>query len=224
MIDVAPPAPPLTDADADRGAAFAPNGGRRGRRGAQAQRWFRWLHAYTSMICLLVVLFFAATGITLNHPDWTLGDHADHTTATGTRPTPAATNGTVDFLGVTEFVRNTYDVSAPVSDYGADQSQGHVSFAGPGYSATVVFDVATSAYTVDIEQQGFVAVLNDMHKGRNTSTAWGWVIDLSGGFLVLVALTGLGIQLFLRKRRGRLIGFAVAGAVVVCILGYITLA
>ena len=28
-------------------------------------------------------------------------------------------------------------------------------------------------------------------------------VDLSGGFLVLVALTGLGIQLFLRKRRGR---------------------
>ena len=30
----------------------------------------RWLHIYTSMVSLLVVLFFAATGVTLNHPDW----------------------------------------------------------------------------------------------------------------------------------------------------------
>jgi hypothetical protein len=220
--ELAPPAPPTPDDE--RVAAFAPNGGRRGRRGAQAQRWFRWMHAYTSMICLLVVLFFAATGVTLNHPNWTFGGHADHTTATGTLPTAAATDGRVDFLAITEFVRNRYDISAPVSDYGADQSQGHVSFAGPGYAATVIFDVTTSSYTVDVEQQGFLAVLNDMHKGRDTNGAWGWVIDLSGGFLVVVAVTGLGIQLFLRKRRSRLIGVAVAAAVVVGVLGYLTLA
>ena len=32
--------------------------------------WSRWLHIYTSMFGLAVALFFAATGITLNHPDW----------------------------------------------------------------------------------------------------------------------------------------------------------
>ena len=30
----------------------------------------RWLHIYTSMVSLVAVLFFAATGVTLNHPDW----------------------------------------------------------------------------------------------------------------------------------------------------------
>ena len=29
--------------------------------------WLRWLHIYISMFTLLVVLFFAVTGITLNH-------------------------------------------------------------------------------------------------------------------------------------------------------------
>ena len=33
----------------------------------------RWIHVYTSMISLLIVLFFGLTGITLNHPKWTFG-------------------------------------------------------------------------------------------------------------------------------------------------------
>ena len=30
----------------------------------------RWLHIYGSMASLALVLFFAVTGITLNHQDW----------------------------------------------------------------------------------------------------------------------------------------------------------
>jgi hypothetical protein len=34
----------------------------------------RWLHIYTSMVSLVAVLFFALTGVTLNHPDWLASD------------------------------------------------------------------------------------------------------------------------------------------------------
>ena len=43
-------------------------------------RWSRWIHVYTSMVALLIVLFFGVTGITLNHPKWTFGDDVDTTT------------------------------------------------------------------------------------------------------------------------------------------------
>ncbi len=39
----------------------------------ETHRWARLIHVYTSMIALLVVLFFAVTGLTLNHPEWTFG-------------------------------------------------------------------------------------------------------------------------------------------------------
>ena len=55
---------------------------------------------------------------------------------------------------------------------------------------------------------GFVAVINDLHKGRDSDSSWNWVIDASALFLVLVALTGLGIQLFQKKRRRRALTFA----------------
>ena len=34
----------------------------------------RWLHIYLSMFGLAAVLFFSATGLTLNHPDWFYGN------------------------------------------------------------------------------------------------------------------------------------------------------
>jgi hypothetical protein len=30
----------------------------------------RWLHIYLSMISFVIILFFAVTGLTLNHADW----------------------------------------------------------------------------------------------------------------------------------------------------------
>ncbi len=33
-----------------------------------------WLHIYVSMFGLAAVLFFSVTGITLNHPDWFIGE------------------------------------------------------------------------------------------------------------------------------------------------------
>src|SRR5690606_30540477 len=38
-------------------------------RGAALQKFIRLLHSYSSMLVLVLLLFFAVTGITLNHPD-----------------------------------------------------------------------------------------------------------------------------------------------------------
>jgi uncharacterized protein len=186
----------------------------RSRRSAVIGQWIRWLHVYTSMISLLIVLFFGLTGLTLNHPSWTFGDHPTTTTSNGTIPTGFASGGNVDFLAVTEYVRTTDGVRGTVADYGADAAVGNVSFKGPGYAADLQFDVVTGAYQLTVVQQGWVGVLNDLHKGRDTGSSWKWVIDASALFLVLVAVTGLGIQLFQRKRRRRALIFAsVAGLV-----------
>ncbi len=40
------------------------------RPGKRALSVARTLHIYVSMALLLLMLFFAFTGITLNHPDW----------------------------------------------------------------------------------------------------------------------------------------------------------
>ena len=65
--------------------------------------------------------------------------------------------------------------------------------------------------------------MNDLHKGRDANSTWKWVIDISAGFLVVISLTGLTMQFFLRKRRrSALIGAAVGGVVSI-VLMYLTL-
>ena len=59
-----------------------------------------------------------------------------------------------------------------------------------------------------VESQGLLGVLNDLHKGRDTGARRKWLIDASAVFLVVVSLTGLGIQVFQKKRRRRALAFA----------------
>lgn len=185
----------------------------------------RWLHVYTSMICLVVVLFFGITGVTLNHPSWTFGDEVVRNTYSGTLPdTFLADDGDIDYLAVTEFVRETHDVKGTVEDYGDSGGDGTVSFKAPGYAADLFFQTDTGAYDVTIEEDGFVAVMNDLHKGRYADSSWKWLIDLSGGFLVVISLTGLGIQLFLRKRRTTALIVAGVGLVLTVALMIVTMA
>lgn len=183
----------------------------------------RWIHVYSSMISMLVVLFFGLTGITLNHPNWTFGQNPTNDVHTGTLPAGWDNNGTIDFLNISEYVRNHYGVKGAVADYSATSTDGLITYAAPGYAADLTFAVPAGTFKLTIEQQGVLAVMNDIHKGRDTDASWGWVIDVSGGFLVLVALSGLGIQLFQKKRRRSALLIATGATLVTLLLIYVAL-
>jgi uncharacterized protein len=168
---------------------------------AQIYKWARWLHVYISTGTLLLVLFFSLTGITLNHPDWMLGSRDVSETLEGTLPSSWKTGDTVNWLEVAEYLRNELGVHGEVSDYRNDDSEAQISFNAPGYSADAFIEMDTGTYSLSTDSQGWVAVLNDLHRGRDTGTAWRWVIDLSAVFLVLVSVTGIALLLFLKKIR-----------------------
>lgn len=197
---------PDDDADDDRPA----RGGspRARRRGQTWGKWSRWLHVYTSMISLLIVLFFGITGLTLNHPSWSLFGGPSSETITGTLPAGFDDGTSVDFLTVSEYVRDHDGVRGDVADHQATDAEGTISFKSPGYAAALVFERPSGDYTLTIESQGLLGVLNDLHKGRDTGSSWKWLIDVSAVFLVVVSATGLGIQVFQRKRRRRALTFA----------------
>jgi uncharacterized protein len=165
------------------------------------QTWSRLIHAYTSMICLALVLFFAVTGLTLNHPDWTFGADDTKTELHGTLPTDFKTPAGVDWLRVAEFLRSKHSLRGEVGEHQVNGNEGTITFRGPGYAADGFFQVDTGAYDVNTTAHGLVAVMNDLHKGRDTRRSWNWLIDLSAIFLTVISLTGLVLQLFLKKRR-----------------------
>ncbi len=187
-------------------------------------KWARLAHVYTSMVALLVVLFFGISGITLNHPTWTFGDNVNTRKETGTLPIPTQrADGSVDFLSVSEYVRDEFGVNGHVSSFDVVNDEGSISYRNAGYSADLFFQVGSRAFELTIEEQGWVGVMNDLHKGRDAGSRWSWVIDVAAVFLVVIALTGLVMQLFLRKRRRSALIGAAAGTVAVVVLILITL-
>jgi hypothetical protein len=60
--------------------------------------------------------------------------------------------------------------------------------------------------------------MNDLHKGRDTGTAWSWVIDVSAIFLVLISLSGLILLLFIKKKRISGIILAIIGLFLICLI------
>lgn len=222
----------ITDVDVDSDAEDGnrPNSGLVGVRKPQPRwkretnKWARTLHVYTSMIALLVILFFGFSGLTLNHPTWTFGDAVNSKTESGTLPIEITDgNGNVDFLAVSEYIREEYNVGGHVDSYDVVNGQGSIAYKNAGYAADLFFDVASKKFELKIEQQGWVGVMNDLHKGRDTSSTWKWIIDISAIFLVVVSITGLLMQLFLRKRRRTALLSAVAGAIALLVLTFVTL-
>jgi hypothetical protein len=123
-------------------------------------------------------------------------------------------------LEVVELLRNTYAIHGAVKDFRVEDTDCSVAFKGPGYSADVLIDRSTGRYELTETRMGFFAVLNDLHKGRDTGKAWGWMIDLSAVLMTLVSLTGLLLILFLQKKRLSGLLAAAAGAAL-CYIAYL---
>ncbi len=202
----------------------APPARRRRSRRASGQHWSRVLHVYLSMVCFAVVLFFSVTGLTLNHPTWTLGGDGSETTGKGTLPAAwIGADGEIDWLATAEFLRAEHGLKGAVADREATATDASITFKAPGYSADAFINVPAGDYTIVVSQQGPLGVLNDLHKGRDARGSWRWLIDASAVFLILVSFTGLVLQLFLRRRRTSALYTVAGGTVIVALITWLAL-
>ena len=178
----------------------------------------RWLHVYLSLFSLVVVLFFSVTGITLNHPEWTFGQKETKQDLRGTLPPGWHTSKGTDWLRVADYLREKQGVRGRVTDRRDEGGDGSISFRAPGYSADCFFERRTGAYTVTILGEGPLGVLNDLHRGRDAGPAWARLVDLSGVFLTVLSLTGIGLFLYLKKVRATGLVVLAAGCLVLLLL------
>ena len=185
----------------------------------------RWLHIYLSMFGLVALLFFAVTGITLNHPDWAFANHEREREVTGQLPMEWLVNKSaadpllaVDRLSIVEHLRSEHQIRGALRDFSGDEYQLIVGFAGPGYTADAYIEREDGTYSLNERSQGLVATLNDLHKGRDTGPVWAWVIDVIAVMMLLASLSGMYLLLGLKRRRRAGLFNLVIGAVVVVVI------
>lgn len=161
--------------------------------------WLKHLHVWhwvSSAVCLVGMLLFAATGITLNHAA-DIPTTPRVTTAVGTVPAvlrsaceaDACTAAVPAALAVWAATSLGVEIARGVPEWAAPEL--YVSLPRPGGDAWVSLDLETGEARYEHTDRGWISYLNDLHKGRHTGTVWKGFLDVFAVACVVFTLTGL---------------------------------
>ena len=171
------------------------------------KRQLRQWHWISSALCLMLVLLFAITGITLNHAD-TLEAEGNNSSAEYELPAPlvAELSAIEDEAVLTrkQVTALRHATGIDLSGRVARNEYGEMYFdlARPGRTANLTLDLNEGRAYHEVIDRGTIAMLNDLHKGRDTGAAWALFIDVFAVACLVFALTGLALLvLHARNRR-----------------------
>lgn len=180
----------------------------------------RQWHWISSALCLVGMLMFALTGITLNH--------AAQIEARATvveqllvlpeelrqqllQAEPAARPIQLSSLPPKLLQWLGTEAGVDLADRSVDWQHGELYLAlpRPGGDAWLSIDIDNGEVIYERTDRGWISYFNDLHKGRNTGVAWSWFIDLFSVACVVFCITGL--LLLQRHAQSRPMTWPVAG-------------
>ncbi|MGF1727870.1 PepSY-associated TM helix domain-containing protein [Photobacterium nomapromontoriensis] len=194
------------------------------------QLWARRLHVYVSMALLLVVLFFSITGITLNRPELFVKSEPSVESLTLTLPSTlfgAEPASVPDEAALLAYLNEQADISGTpsamdvfteVEDGELVEGEISLDYKGPGFNATVFIDLLSREAEIEKNHYGVIAVLNDLHKGRNSGEVWKWFIDITAFLMVFFVLTGVCLLLPKKKTLNTSMKWMAAGSLVTLLI------
>lgn len=158
-------------------------------------------HGYLSALAFLALIFFAGTGVLLNHPGLLQGEPSApvETAFTLTAEEIAAVRAAAE--PGRELARIAANHGELAGAYRAGDLAGddlYVNLQGVRGRADVTGNLATGEVTVHVERADAVGVANELHRGEHAGDAWRFFIDAIA--VVLIALSVIGLVLFFSLR------------------------
>jgi hypothetical protein len=153
----------------------------------------RLIHIYVSMALLTLLLFFSVTGITLNHPEWFSEHQADIEEAELAVDLKLINEPPLSLQQITqvvEVVEQELAISLANAVIESTSDELFLSIKKAGENTSITLDLASGELFFERTDYGLWALLNDLHKGRNTSVFWGWIIDITSVLCIIFAISG----------------------------------
>lgn len=175
----------------------------------------RQWHWISSALCLVGMLLFAVTGITLNHAAQ-IEARPKIVERQAMLPAPLQKKLLAEqpSEGLPAQLRGWLEseLNLELAGREAEWSDGelYVALPRPGGDAWLSLDLDSGELLFEATDRGWIAYLNDLHKGRHTGEAWSWFIDIFAGVCVLFSLSGL--LLLQRHASGRPTTWPLVGA------------
>ena len=173
--------------------------------------WLKQLHTWhwiSSAISLIGLLLFAITGFTLNHAADIEGSpvtqEAKAQLPKALLPRIAPDDAPDTKKPFPDEIRswlesNLKSRASGDADWSADEI--YLALPRPGGDGWISVDRVTGEVTTENTSRGWIAYLNDLHKGRNSGTAWKWFIDIFVLACMVFTLTGLVLLWMHSKHR-----------------------
>jgi hypothetical protein len=170
-------------------------------------RQFRQWHWISSALVLALMLLFSVTGFTLNHPSW-----FEASPVSSARDMELSADLVEDLAKVETgsdlpsglSARLSREAGVPIPGGSAalvEFEEMILDLGGPGVDATLSVDLVTGEAFYERIDNGLVAKLNDLHKGRDTGLAWGLMIDLTALACLVFCISGLGLLVINARAR-----------------------
>ena len=173
--------------------------------------WLKQLHQWhwiSAALSLIGLLLFAVTGITLNHAAQIPAEPVT-VEQTGALPAPllarlsdfpAETTEAVPDA-VARWAADAFKVQIAGRPTETTAGEIYVALPEPGGDGWLTIDRATGEALRERTTRGWVAWLNDLHKGRNTGPVWYWFIDVFAAACVVFAVTGFALTWMHARQR-----------------------
>lgn len=157
----------------------------------------RQWHWISSALCLVGMLLFALTGITLNHaaqiqakPQVISQETQAPDAIWQNLVSPAESKAPLpDDLA--KWLADELNIYAQDRLVEWDDEEIYVSLPRPGGDAWLTLDRTNGAVFYESTDRGWISYFNDLHKGRNTGSVWFWFIDVFAAACVVFCITGL---------------------------------
>ncbi|HEY8537341.1 MAG TPA: PepSY-associated TM helix domain-containing protein [Steroidobacteraceae bacterium] len=159
-------------------------------------RQCRLWHGYLSAFAFTALLFFAGTGLLLNHPDWFTSEAPpleESTLALTPEQLEEVRQSQTPGERLASIVAEQGQLYGEYKDGALVADQVFVRLQGARGSSDIRLSLTDGSVAIAVEKATTIALLNALHRGEVTGTAWRMVIDVAAVVLIALALVGYAI-------------------------------
>ena len=188
-------------------------------------RTCRMLHAYLSAGAFITLMFFAISGLMLNHPEWprAVRDSGDVETVT-LDPDGVASALTANdpARALAELVGRSAALRGAFQDAEVFDDEAFLRFTGVKGASDVAIDLTTGEAEVEISRANVTSIVHDLHRGKDAGAAWKLFIDVSA--IVIFVMSAIGFVLFFSLRLRFATSMKIVGATLALVAGLVLFA
>ena len=160
-------------------------------------RQCRLWHGYLSAFAFAALLFFAATGVLLNHPKWFAANEPRRPSITLTLTSSQLQelrNADAPTEMLTKMVAERMTLYGEYKDGESAMGQIFVRLRGARGASDIRANIQDGSVVVMSERATTMGLLNALHRGEQAGTAWRTFIDIAAGALIVLSLVGYAIH------------------------------